>query len=350
MIQLNNPLIALLVIISTITNISYSKACTRVLYETGTDTYIVGRSMDWNDFSMATDFWVFPRGMKRDGGLGEGSITWTSKFGSVVVSIYNMATSDGMNEAGLVGNLLYLAESDFGDPSVRKKPTISVGAWLQFLLDNYQSVAEVVMAMNKDPFTVVTANAPNGKRASVHISISDPTGDSAILEYIEGNLKIHHGREYKVMTNSPKYDEQIAINTYWELIGGNNFLPGTIKAADRFVRASYALKSSPKFANRREAIAAVFSQMRSIGVPLGMSDPNSPNISSTLWRTVIDHDAKRYYFDSVINPSVIWVDFDKINFAAGSSPKVFKLGDSDNNGGELSSLFKPAKPFKWLTP
>jgi hypothetical protein len=49
-------------------------ACTRVLYETGTGTYIVGRSMDWNDLKMQTDFWVFPRGMARDGGVGEGSI------------------------------------------------------------------------------------------------------------------------------------------------------------------------------------------------------------------------------------------------------------------------------------
>jgi hypothetical protein len=41
----------------------------------------------------------------------------------------------------------------------------------------------------------------------------------------------------------------------------------------------------PKFKDRREAVAAVFSQMRSVGVPLGMSDPDKPNISSTLWRT-----------------------------------------------------------------
>jgi penicillin V acylase-like amidase (Ntn superfamily) len=285
-------------------------ACTRVLYETGTGTYIVGRSMDWNDLKMQTDFWVFPRGMKRDGGVGPGSITWTSKYGSVILSVYDLATSDGINEKGMAGNLLYLAESDFGDAAARGKPTLSVGAWLQYLLDNYGTVAETVAAMQADPFTVVTANAPNGRPASVHIALSDPTGDSAILEYVDGKLQIHHGPEYKVMTNSPPYAQQIAIDSYWDLVGGKNFLPGTISAADRFVRASYALKVSPKYKERRDAIAAVFSQMRSIGVPLGMSDPDKPNISSTLWRTVIDHDAKRYYFDSVINPSVIWVDLD----------------------------------------
>jgi penicillin V acylase-like amidase (Ntn superfamily) len=330
--------------------VPHAEACTRVLYETGTGTYIAGRSMDWNDLKMGTDFWIFPRDMKRDGGVGPGSITWTSKYGSVIISIYDMATSDGVNEAGMAGNLLYLAESDFGDQAARGKPTISVGAWLQYLLDNYGTVAETVEAMRSDPFTVVTANAPNGRPASVHISISDPTGDSAILEYIGGKLQIHHSREYKVMTNSPVYDQQLALNTYWDQVGGKNFLPGTISAADRFVRASYALKVSPKFKDRRTAVAAVFSQMRAIGVPLGMSDPDKPNISSTLWRSVIDHDAKRYYFDSVINPSVIWVDLDKVNLNPGAKPMKLKLGVPGNLGGDVSSKFEPAKPFKFLAP
>jgi penicillin V acylase-like amidase (Ntn superfamily) len=324
--------------------------CTRVLYETGTETYITGRSMDWNDPTAKTALWVFPRGMARDGGVGERSITWTSKHGSVITSFYVLATSDGMNEAGVVGNLLYLAESDYGDPAKTGKPTISVGAWLQYLLDNYRTVVEAVEALRSDPFTIVAANAPNGRPASVHICISDPTGDSAIFEYLGGKLQIHHGPECKVMTNSPVYDQQIAINAYWELIGGKNMLPGTITAADRYVRASYNLETSPKFKDRREAVAAVFSQMRSIGVPLGMSDPDKPNISSTLWRTVSDQDAKRYYFDSVLDPSVIWVDLDKVDLSPGAKPMTLEISGAEILGGDVSTKFTPAEPFKFLAP
>ena len=327
-----------------------AEACSRILYETGTGTYITGRSMDWNDLQMQADFWVFPRGMKRDGGVGAGSITWTSKYGSVVIAAYEIATSDGLNEAGMAGNLLYLAESDFGDPAARGKPKLSVGAWLQYLLDNYGTVAEAVEAIRSDPFTVVTGNAPNGRPASVHIALSDRTGDSAIFEYIGGKLQIHHSRDYKVMTNSPVYEQQLAINAYWDLIGGKNFLPGTIGAADRFVRLSYNLKSSPKFKDRRQAVAAVLSQMRAIGVPLGMADPDKPNISSTLWRSVIDHEAKRYYFDSVISPSVIWVDLDKVDLSLGAKPMKLRIGVPGNLGGEVSSQFQPATPFKFFAP
>ncbi|MCB1114629.1 MAG: linear amide C-N hydrolase [Chlamydiia bacterium] len=329
---------------------SQGDACTRVLYETGNNTYLVGRNMDWSDTKMPSDFWIFPRGMAKDGGVGKGSINWTSKYGSVIISIYNAATVDGMNEKGLVGNVLYLAESEYGNPQETSHPKLSLGAWLQYVLDNFETVDEAVKALEKESFTIVTTVLPNGKAGDGHLSISDNSGDSAIFEYLDGKLKIHHGKQYTVMTNSPPYDQQLAINQYWVPINGNNFLPGTISAADRFVRASFNLVSSPKYTDERAAIASVFSQMRAVSVPLGMSDKDKPNIASTLWRSILDGQIKRYYFDSVINPSVIWVDFDKVNFSAGQQPKTLALNDPRNVGGEVSQQFKAAKPFKWLAP
>lgn len=48
---------------------------------------------------------------------------------------------------------------------------------------------------------------------------------------------MHHGMQYQVMTNSPSYDQQLALNAYWESLGGLTFLPGINRAADRFARA-----------------------------------------------------------------------------------------------------------------
>jgi choloylglycine hydrolase len=305
--------------------------------------------MDWNDPTAETDLWVFPKGMQRDGGIGKNPIRWTSKYGSVVASFYNAATADGMNEKGLVGNILYLAEADYGEPAKTGKPTISVGAWLQYILDSYATVAEAVAALKDEPFTVIAPVLPNGRAAAVHTSLSDPSGDSAILEYLNGKLVIHHGPECQVMTNSPVYDQQLALNAYWDLIGGNNMLPGTINAADRFVRLSYFLKSSPKYKDRKMAVAAVFSQMRAIGVPLGMEDPNHPNISATLWRTVADHGARRYYFESTISPAVFWVDLDKVNLEPGADVMKLETLGSKTLAGEVSAEFQPAQPFKFMT-
>lgn len=186
---------------------------------------------------------------------------------------------------------------------------------------------------------------PNGRAATAHLSLSDASGDSAVLEYLGGELVIHHSPEYRVMTNSPVYDQQLALNAYWDLIGGKNMLPGTISAADRFVRLSYALKSSPKFTDRTMAVASVFSQVRAIGVPLGMEDPDRPNISSTLWRAVIDHDARRLYFESTIRPSVFWVDLDEVDLQPGADVTRLNVLDPEQLAGEVSSKFQTAEPY-----
>ena len=88
-------------------------SCTRALYVGADNTVITGRTMDWNE-DMRTDLWVLPAGMARNGLAGPQSPSWISKYGSVVASVYGIASADGMNEKGLVMNLLYLAESDYG--------------------------------------------------------------------------------------------------------------------------------------------------------------------------------------------------------------------------------------------
>ncbi|OHX66702.1 linear amide C-N hydrolase [Flammeovirga pacifica] len=118
--------------------------CSRINYKTGNNEFITGRGMDWNDPTAATSLWIFPRGLKRDGAIGENPIQWNAKYGSIVTSFYNAATADGMNEKGLVSNVLYLAEAEYGDVSKSNKPTLSIGAWGQYILDNYATVNEVV--------------------------------------------------------------------------------------------------------------------------------------------------------------------------------------------------------------
>ena len=57
----------------------------------------------------------------------------------------------------------------------------------------------------------------------LHLSISDATGDNAIFEYVDGKLDIHHSKAYQVMTNSPVFDQQLALDDYWKNIGGTLF-------------------------------------------------------------------------------------------------------------------------------
>ena len=328
---------------------SVAQACTRAVYLGAEDTVITARSMDWPS-DLGSNLWAFPRGMVREGAAGPSSIRWTSRYGSVVATVYEAATADGMNEKGLVANLLYLSESEYPKPAPgdRRRP-LSVALWAQYVLDNFATVAEAVQALEQEPFYVVPVTSPDGHHAgTVHLAISDATGDSGIFEYVAGKLTVHHGRQFQVMTNSPVYDQQLALNAYWAQIGGTTMLPGTNRAADRFARASFYINAIPKTADQVEAIAGVFSVVRNVSVPLGMTTPGQPNISSTIWRTVSDQKHRRYFFESARSPNVFWVDLADIDFSPGQASKTLRLTGKTVYAGNTAMQFQPATPFRFL--
>ncbi|MHB8910208.1 MAG: linear amide C-N hydrolase [Syntrophales bacterium] len=322
-------------------------ACTRAVYFGKEGQTVTGRTMDWLE-DVQSNLWVFPRGMARGGDMGKESLKWTSTYGSVIASAYESGTSDGMNEKGLVANMLYLAESEY--PPDDRRPTLVTGAVVQYLLDNFATVEEAVAAMRQEKFRVVTVNAPNGAKGTVHFSISDASGDSAIFEYINGKLVIHHGRQYQVMTNSPIYSDQLALYEYWRQIGGTVMLPGTNRAADRFARASFYINAAVQSADLREAVAAVFSVMRNVSVPRGIHTPAQPNISSTIWRTVADQKNKVYFFEDTASPSVVWVQLSRIDFTPDSGVRKLTLHGNPDLGGDQTANFKKAAAFKFLAP
>lgn len=324
-------------------------ACSRAVYFGLEGQTVTGRSMDWLE-DMQTNLWIFPRGMKHDGGMGEKGFTWTSSYGSVVASVYETGTADGMNEKGLVANLLFLVESEYPGGKGDTRPQISISAWTQYMLDNFATVEEAVAEIRKEAFRPVMVVAPNGVEGKIHLSISDASGDSAIFEYIKGKLVIHHGRQYQVMTNSPIYSEQIALNEYWKQIGGTVMLPGTNRAADRFARASFYINAVEQSGDPRAAVAAVFSVMRNVSVPRGISTPGQPNISSTIWRTVADHKNKVYFFEDTLSPSLVWVRLNQIDFKEGSSVRKLTLHGNPGVGGDQTANFKKAERFKFLAP
>lgn len=328
----------------------WARACTRVTYLGPDESVITARSMDWAE-DVGTNLWIFPRAMRRGGEAGSHSLEWTSKYGSVIATGYDISTTDGMNEKGLVANLLWLVESEYPKQD-GTKPGLAISLWAQYVLDNFATVQEAVDTLNTEPFTLVTANVPGQERlATLHLSISDATGDSAVIEYIDGKQVIHHDRKYQVMTNSPTFDKQLALEEYWRAIGGTVMLPGTNRAADRFARASFYINAIPRDESPDLTVASVFSVIRNVSVPYGITTPDQPNISSTRWRTVSDQKRKIYFFESALTPNTFWVNFKDIDFSAETG-KVMKLDLGKNqshvHSGNAVKDFQVTKPFKFL--
>jgi len=346
----NSRLITIIVLLSSYVflTLQTAQACTRAVYLGPKDTILTARSMDWGG-PIGTNLWVFPKGIKHSGAAGPNSIEWTSKYGSVIASVFDAATADGMNEKGLVTNLLYLAETQYPDPGHNdKRKPLSISLWAQYVLDNYATVAEAVADLSKETFYVVPTMTPDGHPGQVHLSISDPTGDSAIFEYMDGKLVIHHGRQYQVMTNSPFYDQQLALNSYWEEIGGLIMLPGTSRAADRFARASFYINSIPQTDNITTALAGIFSVIRDVSAPLGLSTPGKPNIAATLWRSVSDHKNLTYYFESTSTPNVFWINFKDLDFNAGKPIKKLTITEGAIYAGNVAKQFVDTPSFVFL--
>jgi penicillin V acylase-like amidase (Ntn superfamily) len=323
-------------------------ACSRVLWNTkdkdGNAHVLVGRTNDWTE-RVGSAWRLFPRGIARTGAVAENPHRWTSKYGSMVLSGYDAGTHEGVNEKGLAAHVLYLAEgSDYGprDPKVQG---IGIMQWAQYFLDNYATVAEAVEAMKAFDVQIEPLILPNGYPTLLHVSLSDVSGDSAVLEYIGGKLIVHHDRTFNVMTNDPTYDKQIENLKQYRTFGGELPLPGERKSMDRFVRAAVYVNGLPQPADKREAGAFMFSVIRNVSVPFGKGDPDRPNISPTQFRTVIDLTSRRYYFESTYAPNVVWVDFSRLDFGGTSEmglPVEKMIFDLQ---GDVTAEMKAAEPF-----
>ena len=253
-----------------------------------------------------------------------------------------------MNEKGLVANLLWLPETKYPLRD-KNKPGLAITAWVQYMLDNFATVEEAVSYTDEDTFQVVSDMMPDGSSlATLHLSISDAVGDCAIFEYVGGRLTVYHNKDYKVMTNSPTYDKQLALNEYWKTIGGLSFLPGTNRAADRFARASFYINALPKTDDERIAVASVFSVVRNVSVPYGISTPESPEISTTQWRTVSESKSLRYFFESSLTPNTFWVDLRDLDFSEGAPVLILSIANGEMYHGNTAKEFKIALPFKFM--
>ena len=119
---------------------------------------------------------------------------------------------------------------------------------------------------------------------------------------------------------------------------------------DRFVRTAYYLDRLEKPKDLRGAIAGIVSVLRSAAQPYGKADPNRPNISPTLWRTVVDHTNLSYYFELTDSPYITWVELRKFNLSDSSNVMMLDIEGDRGLMGDVSAKFTEAEPFKFVLP
>lgn len=325
-----------------------AEACSRILWNDNGYAVMVGRTMDWPE-STQPILTVLPRGMERDGGkagaetvVAENPARWTSKYGSVVTTVYGVGTADGMNEKGLAVHMLYLKLTDFGARDTSKKG-LQVGLWGQYMLDNAATVEEALKLFEDIQPVMIVAN---GHKATLHLAMEDATGDSAIVEYIDGKPVVHHGREFRVMTNDPTYAEQLALLEKQDFSKPNSSVdvPGNVNAIDRFQRATYYLNNLTKPASEREAAAGILAVARNVSVPFG-APYKGFGLYNTEYRTAANLTDKIYYFELTTSPSVIWTNLSAMNLEPGQPVRMLNPDNIELSGNVIGSFRAGPAPF-----
>jgi len=307
--------------------------CTRVLWNDNPIATTVGRCMDWA-VSDEPDLWFVPRGTHRQGHGDATSIDWVSRYSSVVLSMWRSGTVDGMNEKGLGAHVLYLDADEAVYPAQDDRASIANTMWAQYILDNYATVAEAVADIDR---IRVTSMPMRGGHMGCHLALEDASGDSAIIEPLEGELVVHHGPEYTVMANSPSLDKQLHNLARYRPFGGELPPPGDITSTDRFVRASYFRHYLPEPSTVAEAVAGVFQIIRNVSVPYG-APYDDGGVYPTWWHSGADLTNRTYYFSSTLSPNLFWVDV----AALADGTKVLYLDPRDETlAGDATAALTP---------
>ena len=339
-----------------------TSACTRILWNDNDLAVLSSRSMDWVGSSKPL-LNVLPRGMVRDGGrwgdrqvVSENPARWTTRFGSLVVTALNAGTSDGMNERGLTVHGMWLNATDYGprDPS---RAGVQTALWTQYVLDNAATVDEAIALQSRiQPIDVFIGDVPGqGVRVPLALAVEDVSGDSAIMQYISGRLVVHHGPEYRVLSNDPPYDDALAELAKHDFTNATRDvpLPGNTNSLDRFIRANFYInflrKTTPR--TNREAVASLMSVARNVSDPIGAPYTTPGEVDETDYRTLADLTNRIYYFELSRGLSTLRTDLRSLNFRKGA-PVLVLNPQNPRLYGNVTTNYSVAKyvPFSSATP
>ncbi|WP_304611787.1 linear amide C-N hydrolase [Paramuribaculum intestinale] len=322
-----------------------AEACSRVLYRGDSTLLIVGRSLDWKT-PIPTNLYVYPRGMAKQGSPAPNAVKWTSKYGAVYAVGYDGGITEGMNEKGLVINGLFCKGTVYSNDSVSGRPPMSLAMFIGWLLDMNATTPEVVKVLREQNFDLSGASFDGGTTSTLHWGITDAEGRSAILEFDHGNVRVYEGTDMPVMTNDPPYPQMMAIEDYWEKVGGVNMLPGTVKSPDRFVRGTFFANHVERTDDRRIGLAIIRSILMNVSVPYQYTAETEPNVSSTQWRSFANLTDRLYYFDIVTNPGLVYVDLGKMDLRSGQPVRKLDTSTLGDAAGEVNSMMKVSEGFK----
>ena len=273
------------------------------------------------DFDIGNGFLaVNPRGLSKTAYLPETETPaeWVSEYGSIT---FNQIGVDfpmgGMNEKGLVVAQMYLREA--GYPKADDRPAVGELQWIQYQMDNSATVGDVLSSLNK-------IRISNTSMAPLHYLICDSKGQSATVEFLDGETVVHTGNklEQQVLGNIP-YPSRTKLITNQQPFGGKKPVPAKSEGViDNIAIANARVKS---YRGEKKPVDYSFDILKAIESP-----------GRTQWSTVFDVSAREIHFKTLNNNKIRTVKMNAFAYDCHDKWQFVYLEKSNPNEEFVSQL------------
>ncbi|HEY9788198.1 MAG TPA: linear amide C-N hydrolase [Candidatus Obscuribacterales bacterium] len=317
--------------------------CTDFRIKARDGSVVVGRSMEFA-LDLKARICSHPRGEKLEGAAANGA-KWTSVYGFLACECLDGPhVVDGFNEKGLSVGLLWHPGCAYetATSAVSAVEVTQLGAWI---LGNFSTVSELREALKG--VAVLAAEIPGLPEVPpLHVAVHDATGSSIVIEFVEGEKKIHDNPN-GVLTNAPTFDWHITnLRNYLNLNpsnpgarvlagmvleppgqgGGLLGIPGDWMPASRFVRATAMLAFARQPATADDGVTLAGHILNAVDIPLGDVRDNAEQLMDfTQWIVIKDLRNKKLYFRSYDSLSMCCIDLNDIDLGAGVGKRSIPL-------------------------
>lgn len=305
-------------------------SCSTFLLPAG-DTLLVGHNVD-DDYVIPGAVVVNKHGVQKESTSWEADLLtlfgrshkaprarWTSKYGSITYNTFGKEGPDGgMNEAGLYVGEMTLTQV----PTVPPKndlPKMYPHLWIQYLLDNYATVDEVIASLEKV--------SPGGPQ-TWHFFIADRQGHTAAIEFLESGTAIYKNKEMpvKVMTNPPYAQEMEKLRGY-EGFGGQAAVDLDDRNSYRGFVWAAALLDAYATSGATDAVAYAFDVLEAL------------EWDNNQWAVVYDVHKERMYFRTAQAHRIRFVDVSGFDFSCETPAMMLDI--QQDLEGDVSGSFVP---------
>lgn len=249
---------------------------------------------------------------------------------------------DGVNECGMAGGLFYFPDYAHYQEITAQEAPYTIASWqlMTWILTNFATVSQVKKAL--PTIKVSTALFKEwGIILPIHAVIHDPTGQSLVIEYVQGKL-ILYDNPLGVLTNAPAFDwHNTNLRNYITLSPFNAHpahiagiilsplgqgsgmlgIPGDFTSPSRFIRAAAFSQTALDSQNADEARDTAFHILSIFTIPRGsvrQEEDRHVDYEYTQWTSACDLQNKRYYFHTYDNRQLHMVDLMKANLTASA--------------------------------